>query len=563
MISSTGCRWVINNTNSGSILSKLLKNRGVADDAIDDFLNPTLKRLIPDPSVLKDMERGVDRVYEAIRKQERFLIVGDYDVDGVTSTALLTNYLHQICYTNFDTYIPHRVHDGYGLNKGIIDKFEAKLVITVDNGSTAYDVIDYANSLGKDVVILDHHTMEHLPNSYALINPHRPDARNSDLSVLCAAGVVFLFLIAFNRKLKNEGFFQEHVIAPDLRSFLDIVALGTVCDAMQMIGINRALVSYGLKIMSNTQNVGLRELISSLNTAHITEETLGFFIGPRLNAAGRLENADLSLQLLTTTDKDRAIEICKEIDNLNARRQSLEALILEDTAGVKHHDTFICAYNDGWHIGVIGIVAGKLKEMHNLPTFVVTFDEDGNGHGSARSANDVDLAHVINLAKEKRILTKGGGHKLAAGFSLRKDRIADFIDFLKQEITQEPVMKEIQVDCSLPLSSATKKLVDEINRLAPFGQSNEVPKFIINHVRIKSYSVIGKRKNHLSLVVYDELGNTKRCIAFNAVNHSLGNEIISRLVSMHDVSILVSLSLNEWNGYDNVSLNILDILFND
>lgn len=556
MISSTGNRWIIKNSIGNSVLSTLLANRGISEDEANDFLNPTLKKLIPDPYKLLDMQKGVERLYAAIKNNEKFVIIGDYDVDGVTATALITNYLHDIGIDNFDTYIPHRVHDGYGINKNIIDKFDAKLIITADNGSSAYEAIEYAKD--RDIIIIDHHTMPYVADVCAVINPHRPDENNDNLKVLCAAGVMFLFLIALNRYLRLKKFFTR-CQEPDLRRYLDIVALGTVCDAMPMLGINRALVSSGLKVIQNTINQGISALLEQLNSKEINEETMGFFLGPKLNAAGRLESADISLKLLTSKSKTEVTFLANQIDTLNKRRQTIEALIMEQITQIDSSQNFICAYNDDWHIGVIGIIAGKLKELYNLPTFVITFDKDGHGHGSARSVDDVDLSAIIREALERKILTKGGGHKMAAGLSIDKKSINDFIDFLKVAISQKPKPKEIVIDAAVNLAILDKNFVIESEKLAPFGNMNETPKFVIKNVRVKNFSVIGSRQNHLSVTLCDEIGNTLRCVSFNSVGTKLGNLIMSRDLLNRQIDVVVTLSINKWNGNENVNGNIIDI----
>lgn len=559
MISATGNRWVIKNSIGSSVLSTLLANRGISDAEADDFLNPTLKKLIPDPYVLLDMQKGVERLYRAIIDNERFVIIGDYDVDGVTSTALITNYMHDIGIQNFDTYIPHRVHDGYGINRNIIDKFGAKLIITADNGSSAYDAIEYAK--GRDIIIIDHHTMPYVPDVCAVINPHRPDEKNDNLKVLCAAGVMFLFLIALNRYLRAKKFFITRK-EPDLRRYLDVVALGTVCDAMHMLGINRALVSAGLKAIEKTINPGISAILEQLNAKEVNEETMGFFIGPKLNAAGRLESADISLNLLTSKDKNTVAALANQIDILNKRRQTIESLMMEQICLIDNNQNFICVYNDDWHIGVIGIIAGKLKEIYNLPAFVITFDKDGHGHGSARSVDGVDISAIIREALDRKILTKGGGHKMAAGLSIDKKNINDFVNFLKGAICQKPEPKEIVVDAPVSLSIIDKDFVSEIQKLAPFGNMNEVPKFAIKNVRVKNFFVMGSRQNHLSITLCDEVGNTMRCVSFNSVGTKLGNLLMDRNLLNRQIDVLATFSINKWNGNETVNGNIIDICIN-
>lgn len=555
--SSTGHYWNISeNDNKDSIVDCLLANRGISPDVAVDFLKPTLHRLLPDPYVLLDMEKGVNRLYSAIINNEKFVIVGDYDVDGVTSTALLVNYLHDIGYSNFEAYIPHRILDGYGLNKNILDKFDEKLIITTDNGSTAYDAIEYAK--GRDIIIIDHHTMPKVADVIAVINPHRPDEKNDNLKILCAAGVMYLFIIALNRKLRKEKFFYN-AVEPDLKKYIDIVALGTTCDAMPMLGLNRAFVSYGIKHIKNTRNVGLKHILNEVDEFGINEETFGFFIGPRLNAAGRLDSASISLELLTCNDDARVQELTDTISKLNMQRQAIETLIMDDIHIVPS-DNFICAYHDSWHVGVIGIIAGKLKEMYNLPTFVISFDKEGIGHGSARSVPNVDLSSIIRKTLENGILLSGGGHKLAAGFSIVKDNIFKFIEFLRTEIITKPMPKEFMCDGYVSLNDLTFAFVNDVMSLAPFGEKNNVPNFILSNVKVKYISVIGRNKSHLSVTLADELGHTLRCVSFNSASTELGRILLSKDIYGRNINVLGSVSINHWNGSQRISMNIIDVL---
>lgn len=556
--SSTGCHWIINDNDSDcALVERLLKIRGIADNEHLDFLQPTLRHFLPDPDVLLDMQAGVGRVYSAIINKEDFLIIGDYDVDGVTSSALLTNYLHDIGVFHFKTYIPHRINDGYGINKAILDKFDENLIVTLDNGSTAYDTIEYAKD--RDIVIIDHHSMDRIPNVSALINPHRPDQDNNELKVLCAAGVTFLFIVALNRKLRENNAFTQK-IEPNLKQYLDLVALGTVCDAMPIVGINRALVTVGLREIKHTINVGLKALLQKLNIASINEETFSFFIGPMLNAPGRLSSAELSFKLLTCNRSDETEFIVNDIVEQNRRRQALESIILEQINCEDITHKFICAYNNNWPVGVIGIIAGKLKEAQNVPTFIISFNDDCIGHGSARSVPGIDISSLIRSAVERNILLKGGGHKMAAGFSIHKNNIQDFIKFLETEISDTKAVKEYICDGYTVIKSLTLDFIRELSKLAPFGVGNPVPKFILSNVMLKSISIIGKNKKHLSITFADEQGNTIRCVSFNNVDTALGRILLSNKAKQSLLDVLGSFFINDWNGKRTVNMNLIDVL---
>lgn len=560
IISSTGNVWIINDFDVqyekySPVLSSLLAHRGISEENAFDFLNPTFKKFMPDPYVLHDMERGVERIYSAIKNNEPFAVIGDYDVDGITSTALMHNYLTEIGFCNFKTYLPHRTDDGYGLNKNIITRFDTKLIVALDNGSTAYDAINFAHENGKELVIIDHHTMAIKPDVLALINPHRPDEPTEQLKGICSVGLAFLFIVALNRKLKQCNFFNQ---APDLKKYLDIVALGTVCDAMPLIGLNRVFVNYGIKSIHNLGILALLDILN-INVDSVNEETLGYMLGPRLNAPGRLSSANKSLDLLICSDSEEAARIAAELDQWNHRRQTIEAMIL-DRVKVDDSKNFLCVYDDNWHVGVIGIIAGRLKERYNLPTFAISFDEEGMGHGSARSVAGVDLAAIIRQARGEGILTDGGGHKLAAGFSLHKQDIERFINFLDNAITFGAQAKRIICDGYISIPMISLKFVQDILKMSPFGGLNESPKFVLSEVMIAFRTVVGKNQKHISITLEDELGNTVRGISFNSVDSKLGQILLSNELQKSHISVVCTLSVNKWNGNSQVSANILDVL---
>lgn len=560
IISSTGNVWIINDFDVqyekySPILSSLLAHRGISEEDAFDFLNPTFRKFMPDPYTLHNMEQGVERIYSAIKNDEAFVVIGDYDVDGITSTALIHNYLTEIGVCNFKTYLPHRIDDGYGLTKDIITRFDVKLIVALDNGSTAYEAIKFAHENGKELVIIDHHTMSTKPDVLALINPHRPDEQTDQLKGLCSVGLVFLFIVALNRKLKQCNFFNQ---VPDLKKYLDIVALGTVCDAMPLTNLNRVFVNYGIK---SIHNLGILALLNLLNidVDSVNEETLGYMLGPRLNAPGRLSSANESLALLTCSDSEEAAHIASELNQWNHRRQTIEAMIL-DSVKVDDSKNFVCVYDDNWHVGVIGIIAGRLKERYNLPTFAISFDEEGMGHGSARSVPGTDLAEIIRQARSKGILTDGGGHKLAAGFSLHKQDIGKFVDFLDNTITLSAQAKRITCDGCISISMIDLKFVQDILRISPFGPLNESPKFVISEVMIAFRAVVGKSQKHISITLEDELGNTVKCMSFNSVDSKLGQILLSNRLQKKHISVACTLSINKWNGNSQVSVNIVDVL---
>lgn len=567
IVSLTGKVWLVKipeTTYRGysDVLSRLLINRCIPESEVEDFINPTLKNLMPDPYLLKDMERSVQKIAKCINDNERIVIIGDYDVDGVTSTALLINYFRAIGFRNFDYYIPHRVEDGYGINEHIINRFsDVKNIITADNGSTAKAALKSAKEKGIDVVVLDHHEIPYIDeNAFSIVNAHRDDD-HSNLECLCAAGIVYFFIIALNRYFRLTNFFKIHNITePKLIDYIDVVALGTVCDVMPLVGLNRAIVKHGLHRALLSKNCGLKTLIKNMKfEKKATAELFGFFIGPRLNAAGRIDSAEISVELLTSESKEQANELSNKLDKLNSERQAIENITLDNIPPLLPDEKFAFAYGNNWHIGIIGIVAGKLKEKYNVPSFVISFDDNGIGHGSARSVEKYDLAEIINEAKEKGILAGGGGHKLAGGFSLKKSQLPDFKNFLETKITGDRVPVKLVADGYVALSGINMDLINEIERLEPFGAENEKPHFIIPNVKIAYSNTVGKNGKHISVVFEDEFGYRLKGIAFNSVDTSLGAILLDVKSKGKLFNILGSLSTNEWNGKTSIDIIIDDI----
>ncbi len=562
--SITGKIWLVPDmcakyTDFPEIVSRLLINRKISESDADKFINATIRNTMPDPYTLQDMEKSVQKIASCIKNNEKIFIIGDYDVDGVTSTALLVNYFNEINFKNFEYYIPHRIDDGYGLNSEIVTKTDAKTIITADNGSTAFDALEFAKSLDIDVVILDHHQVDKISeNAYSIVNPHRPDD-SSNLQNLCAAGVVFFFLVALNRYFRLTKFFViNRIKEPNLLDLIDLVALGTVCDVMQISGINRAIVSAGIKAIKNTKNLGLKELAkTSIEKGNISTETFGFFIGPRLNAAGRLDHAKISVELLTTKSKEKVENIIQKIETLNTQRQTLESIILDSIAPPLNDEKFIVAYSENWHPGVIGIVAGRIKEKYNVPSFVISFNENGVGHGSARSTENYDLAEIIIEAKNAGILLGGGGHKLAGGFTISYEKIREFKEFLKERITKPIPPVKIVTDGYLSARALNLQTFEQISVLEPFGHGNEVPHFIIPNVKISYSSIVGQNKKHISVLFEDEFGTKLKGIAFNCVDSELGKVLLSEKSKL--LLVLGTLTLNSFGNTKTIDIIIEDL----
>lgn len=549
-----------------SIVARLLAMRGHDVHSVPLFLEPSLRHHLPDPLLLKDMDRAVTRLLKAIQSRERTLIWGDYDVDGATSSALLSRFFKSINHP-FAVYIPDRIKEGYGPNIPAIQKFvmqNYRVMITVDCGTTSFDALEATQEL--DTIILDHHAPEaKLPRAYALVNPNRLDERQDvtqNLGHLAAVGITFLFVVALNRTLRESGFYKTQK-EPDLMTLLDLVALGTVCDVMPLTGLNRTFVAQGLKIMAKRKNIGLR----ALSDMGMLDETptpyhLGFVLGPRINAGGRVGESFLGSRLLSTENNDEAIEITQKLESYNQERRDLEAEALEQAfLQVDSTTPAIIVNRDGWHEGVIGIVAGRLKEKYHKPAAVITWNEEGMGKASARSIPGFDFGRFIHKAHHLGFILGGGGHAMAAGFSLTKDQLSHFTHFLVSELTQlgneidlRPALK---CDGYLDLCSLTPTLMEEIENLSPFGTGNPAPKFIFSNVMVESYQLI--KDQHIRCRFSQGDGIVVDGIGFRLKDTNLGNMLMDR--SRRPLDLLASLKLDKWGGKEKISLMIEDGAF--
>ena len=530
----------------------LLQNRNIKD--IDSFLNAAIKRFMPDPFHFIDMEKAVKRIVQAIRSKEKITILGDYDVDGVSSTAIFIIFLQHLN-MEYEFVIPSRFDDGYGLSIKNIEKYKDSLIIAVDCGSSSIEELQYAKENDVDIIVIDHHKMNCIPEAVAIVNPHRPD-ESGEYLYLCATAMVFMCITGLNRELRQSGHYKENYLKePELLDYLDLVALATVCDVMDLIDLNRAFVMTGLKVMQKRKNLGIDALISIGKITNATSDSIAFFLGPRINAAGRLATADTSVQLLTTKNPIEARKIALYLDGLNRERQSVESQIADEaTQRVDESLNFVCLYDRGWHQGVIGIVAGRLKEKYNKPTFIVSINETGIGKASCRSIEGVDIVVIIKKAAEKGILISGGGHAMAAGFSIEEAKLEEFVQFLKEEITQPTPVKELYADCFLPAELASIETARHISKLEPFGTGNIHPKFVLTNVRIMSHKVVGK--NHLQISLKSETGRALNTISFKSYGTPLGDIIMNY---EENVSILGTLSISEWKGREYLSFYLEDI----
>lgn len=545
------------------IIGRVLAARGVGLDEADIFLNPTLKHLLPDPSHLKDMDRVAARLAQAVTWGETIGIFGDYDVDGATSSALLRLFL-EAAGAKVRVHIPDRMTEGYGPNAPALLRLKSEgvgVVVTVDCGSTAFAPLEAAAEAGLDVIVVDHHEAEpELPRAFAIVNPNRLD-ETSPHGHLAAVGVCFLVAIAVNRALKIAGWYDGRT-TPDLLQWLDIVALGTVCDVVPLKGVNRALVTQGIKIMSRRANVGLSALS---DVAGIKERPdayhLGYLLGPRVNAGGRVGEADLGTRLLSTHDAAEAVTIARQLDEYNKDRQLIEAEVLNDAmTQVESHATdgspLVLAAGEGWHPGVIGIVAGRLKERYNRPACVVALDGE-DGKGSGRSVPGLDLGTAIIAARQAGLLKAGGGHAMAAGFTVARDRLDEFRAFLADRLQAQlsgDLVPVLELDGALDCAGCTVDLVETLKQLGPFGAGNPEPRFAVSGARIIKADVVGN--GHVRLILTGSGGHKLKAIAFRAADSDLGQALLtSRGTPFH---LCGTLRADTWQGSTSIQLVVDD-----
>jgi len=546
------------------IVARVIASRGITIDMVENFIDPKLQNLLPNPSSLKDVDKASLRIADAIMKKEKIAILGDYDVDGATSTALFKNFFRHFGIDAI-THIPER-DEGYGPSDLAMNKFKnegSKLVLTVDCGTTAFEVLDKDKYDFADIIVVDHHEAEvKLPNVYAVINPKRIDEdENHPAKIMAAVGVVFLTIVATNKVLRESGYYKQ-VQAPNLMNWLDIVALGTVCDVVPLTGINRAYVKQGVKIIGKRTNIGIKALsdIAKINEAPQAFH-LGYVLGPRINAGGRVGKSSLGSKLLYSTSDDEAEKYAKELDEFNTQRREIEAHVLlesiEMLEGIEQEYPIAFVSNTGWHQGVIGIVAGRLKERYNVPSFVMSIEDD-EVKGSARSIPGIDLGTLIISAKEKGILSKGGGHAMAAGFSLEKEKIQEFKEFIGKAVIEklgsEKIKPVVEIDAAVELIGANYDLIDKLDLLSPYGASNHQPKILIKNVKITKSEIVGA--GHVKAILSSVKGGRLKSIIFKAADTELGMKLLNHEGSLFH--LVGNLKKDNWNGRQDAQLIIED-----
>ena len=579
-LSVSGKNWVLKSYNQedisflkdnfflDEITSKLLSIRKIDKKNVSHFLKPSIKNYLPNPDTLIDMKKSSDRTIETIKQKEKIGILGDYDVDGASSTALLGKFFSELNIP-YEIYIPDRRKEGYGPSiqsfKTLISK-GVQIIFTVDCGTLSFEAIEYAKENRIDVIVIDHHQSEvKLPKAFSIINPNRLDDKSS-LTYLCAAGVTFMFLISLSKELRLINWYIENqVIEPNLIEYLDLVSLGTVCDVVPLIGLNRAIVSQGLKILKNKKNLGLKTLLdicevqSSPNIYH-----MGYVLGPRINAGGRVGKSSHGAKLLLNKNPREVFQLAKELDDYNKERQMLEKDILQKILKIANNqisDPVLVISGKNFHEGVIGIVASRLKDKFNKPVIIISINND-IGKASARSVFGFDIGAAIISATHEKILFKGGGHKMAGGFSIKVENIEKFKRFIIRKFTKinEDLTKDkpMYLDSVIASSAINLDFYNKINLLAPFGSGNPEPKFIIKNLKSVNSKII--KDKHIKTVLVGEEGSVIKAIAFNSVENEIGAYLLKKDNKLFNIA--GKLSLNEWKGQSNVEFIIDDISVN-
>ncbi len=544
------------------LVARSLSARGLDLDSTPSFLEPRLRDLLPDPSRFKDMDKAAARFAEAVQKDESMAVFADYDVDGATSSSLLMRFA-RAAGASLRLYIPDRQREGYGPNVNAMRKLAEegiKLLVCVDCGTTAHEPLAVAREAGLEVIVLDHHTAEPaLPQACAIVNPNRLDEEQDGYGALAAVGVTFLFIVAVNRTLREAMWYSEARPEPDLLQWLDLVALGTICDVVKLTGLNRAFVAQGLKVMEQRRNVGIDALARAASVKGIIDTyTAGFILGPRLNAAGRVAQADLGARLLATEDAAEAVLLAERLDHFNTERRAIEdqvrieaeAMVFDETAPL----IFVASGN--WHAGVLGIVASRLKDKFQRPAIVVGL-ENGIGKGSGRSINGVDLGAAVIAARQAGLLINGGGHKMAAGLTVAREAVPALREFLIERIGRqleaEPLQPTLTLDGLAAGPSLQVAFVEKLAALAPFGAGNAEPRFALPDCRIVRADVVGGK--HVSLILMNGAARV-RAIAFRAMNNGLGPALLSQ--GGNTCHLAGHLRCDEWRGEKHVQLVVDD-----
>ncbi len=551
------------------LLARILAGRNVDIDEVESFLDPTVKRLMPDPHVLTDMDLAARRIAEAAIRGESVAIFGDYDVDGATASALLCRYLKQ-CGLDPIVHIPDRIFEGYGPNVDAIRSFAergVKLLVTVDCGVTSLEPLAEAKKLGLDTVVIDHHQAdEKLPDAVAVVDPNRADDL-SGLGHLAAVGLVFLALVAITRELRRRDFWTGARNEPDLLSLLHLVALGTVADVVPLKGLNRAFVAKGLIALRRREHPGPTALMDVARLSGPPEPWhLGFLLGPRINAGGRIGRADLGVRLLLEEDPAEAARIAVELDRLNRERQQIEQATLAQAEGealaalgLEEKGAVVVTASEGWHPGVVGLVAARLKERYGRPAFAIALEPGGSGTGSGRSIAGVDLGGAVRQAVRDGLLLKGGGHAMAAGVTLKKDALSAFRAFLEHTLAA-PVEaarrdRALLIDGAVSAGGFNVPLAELLARAGPYGAGNPEPVLALPGHTLAYVDPVGE--NHIRARFRSGDGKFVNAIAFRAANQPLGNALVeNRGRAVHAAG---QIAIDRWQGEERVQFRLTDL----
>ena len=556
------------------IVARLLVQRGVPFDQVDRFLNPTLKNDFPDPFSLKGMGDMAEDVAIAIEEKKNFAIFGDFDVDGATSSAILARFLKGVG-IEAPIYIPERLSEGYGPNIGALQSLKnggADVIMMLDCGTTAFDVVKAGSDMGLKIIILDHHEAEDkLPECWHVVNPKRKDD-SSDLDMLAAVGVTFLSCVAINNRLRDRGFYKQNGISePDLRSMLDILALGTVCDMVPLTSANRLFVRSGFALPSQSMNLGMRSLMDVAGiSAPISTYDCGFVLGPRINAGSRVHRADLGAQLLTSEDPEECKNIAWTLNDCNDKRKAIQKSMEEQAIAMVEEqnmqdDPIIVVAHEDWHAGLSGLVAGQIKEKYQKPACVVTYAHDlsgkKEGRGSGRSIPGIHIAQSFIDARNEGLLEKGGGHAMAGGFTVDPDKVEELRTFLCAHISKQmentDVNVETEIDAVLTSQGVTVDLIEMLQaQVGPFGQEYPEPVFMLENVRIHKADILGA--NHVRVMMSDwEGGSRIKGMAFRSADTPLGDALLSG--SARALNVIGHLKINEWQGRKSAEMHITDV----
>jgi single-stranded-DNA-specific exonuclease len=546
------------------VIARCLVGRDIGLDEVNSFLSPRMKDSMPDPLSLKGMAEGVEATAQKIVEGGKIGLFADYDVDGASSAALIIRFFKKL---GIETtlYIPDRVEEGYGPNIFGLRKLKAEgadLILTLDCGILAFDVLEKASNDGCEIIVIDHHKAEaDLPSVKSIINPNRLDD-DSELGELAAVGVCFLFLVALTRRLREIGYFNR-LSEPNLIDLLDLVALGTVCDVVPLRGLNRAFVSQGLKIIGNRTNLG-RRILSDLSKIEKKTDSyqVGFVLGPRINAGGRVGMPDAGARLLSSCDETESVELAKILDANNSARKDIEAAVLQEAIAevekYNYQDNVLVVSGEKWHPGVIGIIAARLKEKYNKPACVISLNGT-LGKGSARSVPLWDLGAAIIAGVQSGVLSAGGGHTMAAGFSVEKNRIEAFREFLCERFGENAdltdITPELELDGVLSVDGVKEDIINSLSALEPFGASNPEPVFVLPSVRVTYSAIVGE--NHIRCNLKSTDGSTINGIAFRALDNKIGEILLNHNDAIFNVA--GKIRKNNWQGRHSMQIIIEDI----